>query len=189
MKGLPGCTIDAPEEWWEELFSLHGIETGPARVYLSTSPFYRDERWSLPKNNARARGDPPLPADDDIDAQIQQRYMDIFNDVISDFTHNGLERKVLATKPTDDEVDDIYFHYNWDGGRAPHFSTRPDLVLLGDDPMILPRSVDSYTKSMSVDLEERRELYRGCVVVGKVQRYQRENEVDRMLDKVAACAK
>jgi len=186
---LARITIEAPEDWLEALFSLHGITTSLAEAYLSTSAFYTRGHWPLPKNPARPRGDPPLLREDDIDAQIKHRFMDIFNDIIGHFT-TRFNRKVLATQPTDDEDDDLYFNYDWElEGETPRYSTRPDLVLLGDDPVIFPRSVDSYTKSMSVDSWERGELYRGSVVVGKVQRYRRENEHDRMLEKVDACAR
>ena len=128
------------------------------------------------------------PPDGDTDAQTQQRYMDIFNDI---FEHFGLRdtRKVLATQSTDDERDDNRFDYDKISMNTPHFSTRPDLVVLGHDPRLLPRAVDSYTRSMSAGREERRELYRGCVAIGKVQRFTRWNEMDMMLEKVATCAR
>jgi len=41
---------------------------------------------------------------------------------------------------------------------------------------------------MRVDLEERQELYRGCVAVAKVERVGFRNRGDRMLAKVATSA-
>ena len=126
--------------------------------------------------------EPEGPPDGDMDSCIQHRFMDIFNDVF-DFFGLGKMRKALATQSTDDERDDNYFDYNKLYLDTPHFSTRPDLVMLGQDARLLPRAVDTYTRSMSVD------LYRGCVAIGKVQRFIRWGGIDVMVEKVATCAR
>jgi len=72
--------------------------------------------------------------------------MDISNDIIHYFGF-GDTRSALFTDTTDDEVDDICFEYNF--RRNPEHSTRPDLVILGQDAKQLPRSIHSYSASMS----------------------------------------
>ena len=97
--------------------------------------------------------------------------MDIFDDVIHYFGC-GDTRKVLATQTTegvwDASLPDIDTDTDSDSelsdcNERPNLSIHPELALSGEDPRLLPRSVYSYTQSMSVDVEGRRALYRGCV--------------------------
>ena len=113
--------------------------------------------------------------------------MDIFNDVIHYFGF-GAARRALVTEATKDERDDICLDYD-NCYRDPDYSTRPDLIILGQDSKQLPGSLDSYNPSMSIDEEQRRELYRGCVTVGKVERSQRRGRTDRKLEKMGTCAR
>ena len=119
--------------------------------------------------------------------RVQHRFMDIFNDIIHHFGFLDA-RRALATEATSDERDDIYVNYA-KGYRDPEYSTRPDLVILGQDPQQLPRSLESYSAFMSVDEGQRRELYRGCVAVGKVERCQRRGDIDRKIEKIGTCAR
>lgn len=119
--------------------------------------------------------------------RVQHRFMDIFNDIIHYFGF-GDTRRALATEGTKDESDDIDLDYN-DPWHAPDYSTRPDLIILGQDSKQLPRSLELYGPSMSIDEEERGELYRGCIAVGKVERRQRRGKTDRKLEKAAYCAR
>ena len=88
--------------------------------------------------------------------RLQQRFMDIFNDVLLYFGLNNA-RKAMATQPMDDEKDDIFYRYDYrDWARGPpRFSTRPDLVVLGEDSRQLPRPLSSYHRGMSVSQEGR----------------------------------
>ena len=113
--------------------------------------------------------------------------MDIFGDIIHYFGF-GDTRRALATEATSDERDDIYLSYD-NAWHDPEFSTRPDLIILGHDSKQLPRPLGSYDASMSRDEEQRRELYRGCVAVGKVERCQRRGDTDRKLEKATNCAR
>jgi len=119
--------------------------------------------------------------------RVQHRFMDIFGDIIHYFGF-GDARRALATEATNDERDDIFLNYD-NAWHDPEFSTRPDLVILGHDSKQLPRPLDFYDASMSRDEEQRRELYRGCVAVGKVERSQRRGQCDRKLEKAANCAR
>jgi len=123
-----------------------------------------------------------------MDSQLQQRFMDIFNDILH---HFGLEkrRKVLATQALTDNEDLEYF-CEYDRFGTAYYSKRPDLVFLGQDHSLLPRPMDTYTRSMSNDEAQRRELYRGCVVLGNVQQYRNlDLRGDVKLEKVGTCAR
>jgi len=120
--------------------------------------------------------------------RLQQRFMDIFNDALFYFDL-GTSRKALATESTDDEEDDIFYKYDSSSSEIPpRFSTRPDLLFLGEDVHQLPRTLNSYGRHMSVNLEDRQELYRGCVAVVKVQKVGGRGGSDALLAKVATCA-
>jgi len=189
---LGGSITYAPNDWLPALFSLHGIDTESANRYLDQSPYYMGGHWDIP--DADDTDTPPvLGLNDPEDTwkyqndRIQHRFMDIMNDIIHHFCL-GDSRKVLTTESTDDEMDDVNFNYN-KLRRDPKFSTRPDLAILGQDTRYLPRPLDSYESRMSIEEGDRIELYRGCVAIGKVERYQRRGWTDRMLEKVATCAK
>jgi len=189
---LEGSTTKiAPTSWLASLFTRHGIEEELSSMYLNQSTYYKRNRWDLPHYNDgedHVRGD-----EGDVDGwkklndRIQHRFMDIFNDIIHYFGF-GDSRRALATEGTRDERDDIYYNYNKCYTRS-EFSTRPDLIILGQDAKQLPRSLGSYGASMSIGEEQRRELYRGCAAVGKVERFQLRGETDRKLEKVATCAR
>lgn len=58
--------------------------------------------------------------------RLQERFVDIFNDVSSYFGL-AISRSALATESSNDEEDDIFYEY--DASRSenpPRFSTRPD---------------------------------------------------------------
>ena len=189
---LAGSTI-APKDWLPTLFSSHTIDARSANQYLDKSPYYVGGRWDMPDADDSDADPPFLGLDDPVDDwkhqndRIQRRFMDIMNDIIHHFCL-GDSRKVLTTESTDDEMDDVNFNYN-KLRRDPKFSTRPDLAILGQDTRYLPRPLDSYESRMSIEEGDRIELYRGCVAIGKVERYQRRGWTDRMLEKVATCAK
>ena len=187
---MDGTIREAPQDWFKNLFARRRIDATSACEYLSQSAFYKAGRWMLPEPPERvfSRSEPEGPPDGDVDSQIQHRFMDIFNDVLDYFGFRST-RKVVATQSTDDEWDDNNFDYNQCYMNTPRFSTRPDMVLVGQDARLCPRDVDTYTRAMSVDAEERRDLYRGCVAIGKVQRFTRWNDMDMMLEKVATCAR
>ena len=122
--------------------------------------------------------------------RLQHRFMDMFNDVL-DYFGLGSSRRALSTESTDDEYDDIFYRFDDEDTRNPNppkFSTRPDLLLLGEDARQLPRSLSTYNRGMSVELGDRQDLYRGCVAVGKVQKVGGRRGLDAMLAKVATCA-
>ena len=119
---------------------------------------------------------------------LQQRFMDIFNDIL-DYFGLGTSRRALATESTNDEEDDVSYEYQATCPDAPpRFSTRPDIILLGEDSRQLPRPLDTYNRTMSVALGDRDELYRGCVAVAKVQKLGGRRGHDAMLAKLATCA-
>jgi len=190
LKG--SATQLAPTDWLASLFTRHRIEAQSSSEYLSQSTFYKYGRWDIPFDEGELED--CLDMDDEaVDPQkifngrIQQRFMDIFNDILHHFGF-GASRRALATEPTADESDDIYLEYD-DHFNPPDYSTRPDLIILGQDAKYLPQPLQSYTASMSINEEQRRELYRGCVAVGKVEREQRRGETDRKLEKAANCAR
>lgn len=120
--------------------------------------------------------------------RLQQRLMDIFNDVLLYFGLNK-SRKALATNATSDEQDDVHYRYEKRGAYGmPRFSTRPDLIVLGEDSRQLPRAIDSYHRGMSILKEDRVELYRGCVAVGKVEKMAGNAAKCKMLEKLATAA-
>jgi len=214
-KQLEGATRRVnPSEWLTTLFSARCIDDKTASAYLSQSPYYKNAKWDLPQEDMdwdeSARSfeyDNPEDSEDGEEnggneeaetstvdpwqienERLQQRFMDIFNDVLFYFGL-GTSRRVLATESTDDEEDDIFYKYDaaWSEG-PPHFSTRPDLLFLGEDVCQLPRALDSYGRDMSVKAEDRLELYRGCVAVTKVQKVGGRFGRDTLLAKVATCA-
>jgi len=204
-----------PTDWLAHLFSSRegGIKsaagTETTNGYLSQSCYYNGDKWDIPQGleadadaicldeESDEESDEDLDVDGDELRQkdpwksanecLQQRFMDIFNDIFYYFGL-GKARKALATESTDDEYDDVHYRYEKVCSRAPHFSTRMDIAILGEDTRQLPRPLDSYSRGMSVDKEERRELYRGCVAVAKVQKVSRGSGSDRMLEKVATAA-
>jgi len=181
----------APGGWLANLFTHYGIEAQSSSTYLSQSAYYKSGRWDIPDDEGELDNcwddeDHDLDVLQVLNGRIQQRFMDILDDIIHYFGF-AASRRALATEPTADERDDILLEY--DDGFTPEYSTRPDLVILGHDSKQLPRALDSYTATMSTDEEHRSELYRGCVAVGKVERAQRRGESDRKLEKVANCAR
>jgi len=118
--------------------------------------------------------------------RLVQRFTDIFNDAL-DYFGSQTTRFTLGTDSTDDEYDDVNFDYRYYG--TPKFSTRPDLVVLGEEERYLPRKLESFSRGMSVDAEGRRDLYGGCVAIGKVEKVQRRGREDRKLEKLANCAR
>ena len=181
----------APTSWLESLFTRHDIDVESSSSYLNQSTYYNCGRWDLPHyddgedQNRDDKGE--VDKLKKLNDRMQHRFMDIFNDVIHYFGF-GAMRRALATEATKDERDDIRFNYD-NHYRDPDYSTRPDLIILGQDPKQLPRSLDSYHPSMSVDEEHRHELYRGCVAVGKVERSQRRGRTDKKLEKMGTCAR
>ena len=177
------------------LFTRHAVDVASSSAFLDQSVYYQSGHWDLPQQDADEDEDEDydvsmlVDIDDrkEFNDRVLHRFMDIFNDVIHYFGF-GAARTALATEATSDELDDIYLNYN-SPGHDPTYSTRPDLVILGQDAKQLPRPLDSYTASMSIEEEQRRELYRGCVSVGKVERCQRRGYCDRKLTKVANCAR
>ena len=180
----------APTGWLAGLFTQHDIDEELSSTYLNQSCYYKRDRWDLPHEDD---GEDRYSDEGDMDGwkklndRVQHRFMDIFNDIIHYFGF-GDARRALATEATSDERQDIHLNYD-KSHRDPGYSTRPDLIVLGHDHKQLPRSLDSYDASMSKDEEQRRELYRGCVAVGKVERCQRRGETDRKLEKVANYAR
>jgi len=214
-KQLQGATRRVnPSNWLTALLSSRCIDDKTASAYLLQSPYYKGSKWDLPEEDEdwdeserSFEYDEPEDTEDgegdegNAEAEtgavdpwkienerLQQRFMDIFNDILL-FFGLGASRRVLATETTDDEEDDIFYQYDasWSEG-PPRFSTRPDLLLLGEDVRQLPRSLDSYDRGMSANPEGRLELYRGCVAVGKVQKVGGRSGSDALLAKVATCA-
>jgi len=209
----------APSDWLAKLFSARQIDEKSASDYLTQSAYYKGAKWDLVEDTDEVPGryyeDDCSDSDEDEDDveeaeeageeaivyvpvdpwqngndRLQQRFMDIFNDVLFYFGL-GTSRTVLATESTDDEYDDIFYPFdNRDccSSSPPHFSTRPDLVLLGEDARQLPRALDWYSRSMSANPEERLDLYRGCVAVGKVQKVGGRGRSAAMLAKLATGA-
>ena len=190
---LSGSTAYAPRDWLPTLFSLHSIDAYSANQYLVKSPYYVGGRWDIPDADDSDTDPLVLGLEDPLDRwkyqndRIQRRFMDIMNDIIHYYHLEG-SRKVLTTEPTDDETDDLKPSYDR-LLRDPNFSTRPDLALLGQDTRYLPRPLDSYESRMSIEEGDRIELYRGCAAIGKVERHQRRRYGDKMLAKVATCAR
>jgi len=199
-------------EWLTNLFSLRKIDRTSACDYIAQSPYHTTRGWDLPertvpqaspddgndgpnfyeyyiegdrRSNTAARQRLVDHGQDDND-RLVQRFADIFNDVLHYFNLLST-RYALGTDSTDDEDDDTYCNY--DGYENPQFSTRPDLVLLGEDDRHLPRELASYSRRMSDNPEGRRDLYRGCVAIGKVEKVQRRGECDKKLEKLANCAR
>lgn len=192
------------QNWLTRLLAFHDIDQQSASEFVISSPYYKNGRWDLPVlDDTSSTLEEPLEEWDivlGVDAQkpmndrIQQRFMDILNDVIHHFSL-GNSYRALATDATDDEKDDISHEYgSADPPRPVQVSTRPDLVLLGRD--ISPQPLDSYHGAMSVK-EERHRLYQGSVAVGKVGKVQRQldSNDDELYDsnetftKVATCAR
>ena len=196
-----GARQAAPTNWLASLFSARNGDARSASTYAAQSPYYVDGKWDVPEGHWWDAEADKLDGESDEDYQerrpidtwkganeyLQQRFMDIFNDVLLYF---GLSEahKALATESTDDEYDDIGHEYDKPGCDPPNFSTRPDIVILGEDVRQLPRVVDSYSRDMSVDLNTRRELYQGCIAVAKVKKVAGEGGQDRMLEKLATAA-
>ena len=198
-----------PTDWLARLLSSREGDvksaTGPksADGYLLQSCYYNNDKWDIPQRLGADADAICLNEERDVDVDVderrpkdpwkstneclQQRFMDIFNDIFCYFGL-GKTRKALATESTNDEYDDVHYRYEKECSRDPHFSTRPDIVILGEDARQFPRPLDSYSRDMSVDNEERRELYRGCVAVAKVQKVSRWDGSDKMLEKVATAA-
>ena len=152
----------APISWLADLFTSRQLEEQPASQYLAQSPYYKKHFWDLPENSEMdvdsshfdgetfEEFDARCPADPwrNDNEGLQQRFMDIFNDVL---TYFGLSqsRIALATESTADERDDVWYSYDEPGAEdPPHFSTRPDIVLLGEDVRQLNRALDSYTRTV-----------------------------------------
>lgn len=177
-------TQAAPSDWLSRLLNRHKIGTRTAGDYLSQSAFYKDNRWDITDSEAKYWGVCETQARDD---RINRRFMDIINDII-DYCGSRGSRRTLATDFADDEWDDLHYDYERTTSKLPDYSTRPDLVILGKDAKQFRRPLESYTSNMSTTEEDRRKLYRGCVAFGKVERVQRKR-MDRMLEKVATCAR
>ena len=206
-------------EWLTNLFSLRKIDRTSACDYITQSPFHIGNSWDLPERTVeefssdnrspeslfysyycydedafgrntcdrkRAVDAGPVDKHQEDNDRLVQRFSDIVNDVLHYF---GLQNKryALGTDSTEDEYDDLYCSYRYD--EPPQFSTRPDIVLLGEDDRHLPRKLESYNRGMSVGQEDRRDLYRGCVAICKVEKIQRRGHYDKKLEKLANCAR
>jgi len=103
------CVIPEEEEESDHDKSQYGSEEESFRLDF-------DESWRDPWEDANDR--------------LQQRFMDIFNNVLLYFRLNR-SRKALATNATGNEEDDVYYRYEWrESRRPPRFSTRLDIVIL-----------------------------------------------------------
>jgi len=144
-------------------------------IYEAFPPEY-DPNWTDPWEAANDR--------------LHQRFMDIFNDILLYFRLNS-SRKALATDAINDEEDDVCYRLDYRSPtQFPRFSTRPDLIVLGQDERLLPRALDSYHRGMSTRKKDRADLYRGSVAVGKVGKVDGEGEggKSQMLEKLATAA-
>jgi len=160
----------APQDWLLRLMKIHGVDPTSSEEYLAKSAFYCDGKWDLP---LEAECDPEV---------LERRFMDIFNEVLH---HFGLRdcRRALATKPQRSDLGDYLFD---DGFQAYH-SKRPDLLILGCDPVYFPETdFLTYDRRMSMDEDGLRSLYKACLSVGKVDP---SPNPDYIVSKIATCAR
>ena len=153
------ATQIAPTGWLSTLFTRHDIEAQSSSTYLEQSSYYKCGRWDFPDDKGELEHcweeeEDALDVLKILNGRIQHRFMDILNDVLRHFGF-GDARLALATEPTADERDDILLDYDeaWD---MPDYSTRPDLIILGQDAKQLPWPLESYNAAMSTDEEQRR---------------------------------
>ena len=142
----------APTERLANLFSSRQLDNHSPFEYLAQSNYYKNMAWDIPQDHAydleaeqfehenledyeaRRPKDPWKGANE----RLQQRFMDIFDDIPFYFGFSKT-RKALATDSIEDEHDDIWYDYDDPSAcDPPSFSTRPAIVILEKTTVSFP---------------------------------------------------
>jgi len=155
------------------LFLRRNINAQTAENYLKLGRHFNGKRWRLPRRKPRI-----TTLADAKDDRLRRWFNDVINDII-DYYGFSANRKAVAPVESDANLTDER------SGDPPC----PDLVLLGQDDKQLPRPIGTYSATMGMSKEGIKNLYRGCVAFGNLERFGTQESADSVLKDMSTYAR